>query len=68
LSRHSWGVPIDLNATQCPYGSDKQQPPQLVAIMARHGFACGQNGGGLWKTTLDPMHFEWTYDPDKNKD
>ena len=30
-------------------------------IMARHGFACGQKGGGLWKTTKDPMHFEYCW-------
>lgn len=63
LSRHSWGGALDLNAKYFPYGSQKQQDARLVAALARHGFACGHKDGGLWKTTYDPMHFEWTYVP-----
>lgn len=65
LSTHTWGMAIDLNAASYPFGSVKLQDPRLVKIMAAHGFACGQKGGGLWKATVDPMHFEYTYDPRK---
>jgi len=54
LSHHSWGCAFDFNASELPLGSDKQQDPRLVEIMARHGFECGQ----VWQHRKDPMHFE----------
>jgi len=59
LSRHAWGIALDMNAAEFPYGSIKRQDQRLVAIFARQGFLCGQKGGGLWKATVDPMHFEY---------
>ena len=59
LSRHAWGMALDLNAAEFPYGSVKQQDKRLVAIFARQGFLCGRKGGGLWQRTVDPMHFEY---------
>ena len=60
LSRHAWGMAIDVNAAEFPYGSAKKQDKRLVEIFKRQGFLCGQKGGGLWQRTLDPMHFEYS--------
>ena len=61
LSTHAWGIAVDLNTAEFPMGSLKVQARALVETMANHGFACGQNGGGLWANTMDPMHFEYTF-------
>lgn len=61
LSTHSWGIAIDLNAPWFPFGRRLTQDARLVRCMARHGFACGQPGGGLWRVTCDAMHFEYTF-------
>jgi len=53
LSRHSWGIAVDINARLFPYGSEAKQDPRLIAAFARQGFAWG----GHWRTP-DPMHFE----------
>ena len=58
LSRHAWGIALDLNAAQFPFGSARRQDAQLVEVFARHGWRCGQKGSGLWQVTRDPMHFE----------
>jgi hypothetical protein len=53
LSRHSWGIAVDLNARLFPFGSRARQEERLIAAFARQGFAWG----GDWRTP-DPMHFE----------
>ena len=53
LSRHSWGIAVDVNARLFPYGSEAKQNPRLVEVFTRQGFAWG----GEWRTP-DPMHFE----------
>jgi len=53
LSRHSWGIAVDINARLFPCGSRAQQDPRLIAAFARQGFTWG----GHWRTP-DPMHFE----------
>jgi len=53
LSRHTWGIAIDLNAALCPYDSDAQQDARLVGLFEKHGW----EWGGRWRTP-DPMHFE----------
>jgi hypothetical protein len=53
LSRHSWGIAVDVNARLFPYGSRSQQDARLIAAFHRQGFAWG----GRWRTP-DPMHFE----------
>jgi len=58
LSRHSWGIAIDLNASEFPYGSSKKQNKKLTEIFKKYGFLNGEKNSGLWSTTLDPMHFE----------
>ncbi|NIM07243.1 MAG: hypothetical protein GTO55_11365, partial [Armatimonadetes bacterium] len=55
LSRHAWGIALDLNAAQFPFGSPRKQDSRLVEVFAKHGFLCGQEDGGLWRNTLDPM-------------
>lgn len=53
LSRHAWGIAVDVNARLFPYGSRKKQDARLVAAFAKQGFCWG----GEWRTP-DPMHFE----------
>ena len=53
LSRHTWGIAVDVNARTFPYGSARKQDSRLVAIFRRFGFEAGQD----WSTP-DPMHFE----------
>ncbi len=58
LSRHSWGIAIDLNPSASPYGADPQVDARLVDVMRRHGFAWG----GTWPFP-DGMHFEFIGEP-----
>jgi hypothetical protein len=53
LSRHCWGIAVDVNARLFPYSSESQQNRRLIEAFARQGFAWG----GDWRTP-DPMHFE----------
>ena len=53
LSRHSWGVAVDVNARLFPYGSRRRQDRRLIDAFSRSGFTWG----GDWRTP-DPMHFE----------
>ena len=59
LSRHSWGIAIDINARWNGYGvkpageSDQGTVRPLVPIFEQHGFCWG----GDWSTP-DGMHFE----------
>ncbi len=59
LSRHSWGIAVDINARLFPLGSRQKQDARLIAAFARQGFAWG----GDWSVP-DPMHFEMTDLPD----
>jgi hypothetical protein len=54
LSRHSWGIAVDLNVAANPLGRPPHQDPRLVQVMARHGFTWG----GRWLRP-DGGHFEW---------
>jgi len=54
LSRHAWGVAVDLNYAANPTGQVTVQDPRLVSIMARWGFTWGGN----WLVP-DAAHFEW---------
>ena len=53
LSRHSWGIAVDVNARMFPYGSRERQNDRLIAAFSRAGFTWG----GDWRQP-DPMHFE----------
>jgi len=59
LSRHAWGVAVDLNYTANPTGQVTVQDPRLVSIMERWGFTWGGN----WLVP-DAAHFEWVGPPD----
>jgi hypothetical protein len=67
-SPHSFGVAFDINQWECRKLSAAQkaervkehrplpaQDPRLIAIMRKHGFACGQ----FFTSPYDPMHFEF---------
>jgi D-alanyl-D-alanine carboxypeptidase len=58
ISRHTWGIALDINASRNPYGSTPTQDRRLVRIMRKWGFAWG----GTWPTP-DGMHFEWERRP-----
>ena len=58
LSRHAWGVAIDLNYEANPTGQVTVQDPRLVATMERWGFTWGGN----WLVP-DAAHFEWIGPP-----
>lgn len=54
LSRHSWGMALDVNTVTNAQGATPQLDCRVVVIMRRHGFAWGGNF-----TRPDGMHFEW---------
>lgn len=53
-SIHSWGLAIDLNASQFPLGSDAKQLPIIIEAFESHGWFWGGN----FQTRKDPMHFQ----------
>jgi hypothetical protein len=54
LSRHAWGIAIDINTAKNPEGEAGVQDERLVDALAATGFAWG----GPWLVP-DPAHFEW---------
>jgi hypothetical protein len=58
LSRHAWGVAIDLNFGDNPTGLASVQDPRLVAVFARWGFTDGSS----WLVP-DAGHFEYVGPP-----
>ncbi len=54
ISRHTWGVAIDINPTANPYGGAIEMRPEIVEIFRNLGFAWG----GGW-TFPDGAHFEY---------
>lgn len=59
VSRHAWGVAVDLNAGANPTGTRSAQDRRLVETFGRWGFTWG----GFWLVP-DPMHFEYLRPPD----
>jgi hypothetical protein len=55
LSRHAWGIAIDLNTMTNPSGFFGDQDERVVEVMRRQGFSWG----GEWLVP-DPSHFELT--------
>ena len=54
LSRHAYGIAVDINAGTNRYGDPPAQDPRLVEVMQRWGFTWG----GRWLIP-DGMHFEF---------
>jgi hypothetical protein len=54
LSRHAYGIAVDINAATNRYGETPNQDPRLVETMERWGFTWG----GRWLVP-DGMHFEF---------
>jgi len=54
LSRHSWGVAIDLNVDFSMPGAGPVPPDEFIAIMGRHGFRWGGDFA-----SSDNHHYEW---------
>jgi len=54
LSRHAYGIAVDINAGTNRYGDPPNQDPRLVQVMERWGFTWG----GRWLVP-DGMHFEF---------
>ena len=54
LSRHAFGIAVDINAGKNKYGETPRQDPRLVAVMEKWGFVWG----GRWLVP-DGMHFEF---------
>lgn len=52
-SVHSWGLAIDLNARENPYGAEPVLSPEFVSCFTEAGFTWG----GTWRTP-DGMHFQ----------
>ena len=54
-SNHSWGLAVDIDATQFGLGSRKRLPQWIVDLWHAHGF----DYGGDYRGRKDPMHFEF---------
>ena len=58
LSHHSWGIALDVNVPQNPFGAEPNQDPRMVEVFEEWGF--------VWGGTFiqpDGMHFEYRRPP-----
>lgn len=53
VSKHSWGIAVDINIDGDPYGDVATQHPRLIELMEGTGFSWG----GRWQVP-DPGHYE----------
>jgi hypothetical protein len=63
LSHHAWGIAIDVNVPQNPFGAEPDQDPRLVQVFEDWGFIWG---GRFIQP--DGMHFEYRRPPEASKD
>lgn len=63
MSMHSWGLAVDFNAGQNPYGAPPSFSVDFVKCFAESGF----EWGGLWSTP-DGMHFQIVWVRDRTGD
>lgn len=59
LSNHSWGLALDLDATDHPLGTHKDFPRWVVECAHKWGLSWG----GDYVNRPDPMHFEYLGTP-----
>jgi D-alanyl-D-alanine carboxypeptidase-like protein len=60
ISHHTWGIAVDINVPQNPFGAPPHQDPRLVRVFERWGF--------IWGGTFivpDGMHFEYRRPPER---
>ena len=58
ISHHTWGIALDINVPQNPFGAPPDQDPRMVAVFERWGFIWG---GSFVQP--DGMHFEYRRPP-----
>lgn len=58
LSKHSWGIAIDINAPTNPYRADNRLVTDMSASFVQAMKDSGFVWGGAFKSVKDPMHFE----------
>jgi hypothetical protein len=58
LSHHSWGIALDINVPQNPFGAQPNQDPEMVDVFERWGFIWGGDF-----ILPDGMHFEYRRPP-----
>ncbi|MGI8575156.1 MAG: M15 family metallopeptidase [Egibacteraceae bacterium] len=54
LSRHSWGIALDINVDLSLEAGGERPHPEIIAAFARHGFRWGGDF-----IVPDNHHFEW---------
>lgn len=59
VSRHTWGIAIDINPSDNPYGGSVEMDERIAEIFRKWGFAWG----GGWRYP-DGGHFEWSHPAD----
>jgi hypothetical protein len=60
ISHHTWGIAVDINVPQNPFGAPPHEDPRLVRVFERWGFIWG----GRF-IVPDGMHFEYRRPPER---